>query len=235
MFTESAELYDAIYFTFKDYPAESEEIARVIRNENALARTVLDVACGTAEHARILTAAYGFQVDGVDLDASFVGLAQKKNPGGTFTKADMTAFNLGQTYDAVICMFSSIGYVQTLPRLEQALRCFRGHLAAGGVVLVEPWFPPGKLEDGYRSTLRAQAGGATITRNSSTTLTDRMSRLRFDYAIEEHGRTRTVTEEHVMGLFTREEMLLAFSAAGLDATYLEKTVGGRGLYVARAA
>ena len=48
VFTESAEFYDAIYFTFKDYAGEAKDIADMIRAEHTRARTVLDVACGTA-------------------------------------------------------------------------------------------------------------------------------------------------------------------------------------------
>ena len=60
MFSESAELYDLIYSRFKDYPAEARQLAELIRRERPGARTVLDVACGTAEHARLLTAEHGF-------------------------------------------------------------------------------------------------------------------------------------------------------------------------------
>ena len=51
MFTASAEFYDLIYSTFKDYAAEAAQIASVLRRVNPGCRTVLDVACGTGEHA----------------------------------------------------------------------------------------------------------------------------------------------------------------------------------------
>lgn len=44
MFTESAEFYDALYFTWKDYPAEAAAIAARVRAEVPSARNVLDVA-----------------------------------------------------------------------------------------------------------------------------------------------------------------------------------------------
>ena len=78
MFTASSEFYDLIYSTFKDYETEATQIASVLRHCNASCKTVLDVACGTGEHARLLAAA-GFIVDGLDLDAAFVSIARRKH------------------------------------------------------------------------------------------------------------------------------------------------------------
>ncbi|MDH4044261.1 MAG: class I SAM-dependent methyltransferase, partial [Gemmatimonadota bacterium] len=66
MFSESGDLYDRIYTAMKDYAAEAAAVAQVIRAHLPDARDVLDVACGTGEHARHLTAAHAFRVDGVD-------------------------------------------------------------------------------------------------------------------------------------------------------------------------
>lgn len=53
MFSASAELYDLIYSSFKDYPAETAQLAALIRAAHPVAHRILDVACGTAEHAAI--------------------------------------------------------------------------------------------------------------------------------------------------------------------------------------
>ena len=55
MFSESAELYELIYSRFKDYAAEAERIATLIRRVHPSAQRILDVACGTGEHARLLS------------------------------------------------------------------------------------------------------------------------------------------------------------------------------------
>ena len=235
MFTEAAEVYDAIYFGLKDYSAEAAEIAQRIRDEHPRARSVLDVACGTGEHAWLLARNHGFAVDGIDLNADFLRLARAKHAAGRFHQADMTAFNLIERYDAIICMFSSIGYVCTLPRLEQTLRCFRQHLATDGIVLVEPWFPPGVMTNGYRSMQFADIPGGHVERTSTTTINDRISRLDFAYVLKENGAVRRATEVHELGLFTQDEMLHAFTAAGLQARYEEKSPSNRGLYIARSA
>ncbi|MEW5916094.1 MAG: class I SAM-dependent methyltransferase [Gemmatimonadota bacterium] len=233
MFATDAELYDAIYFTFKDYAAEANDVAQRIRALHPAARSVLDVGCGTGEHARLLATTHGFSVDGIDINADFLRLAREKNPAGVFVTADMTAFDLGRRYDAVICMFSTIGYVQTLPRLDLALGCLARHVTDKGIVIVEPWFPPGVLEDGHHSTRSAEADGIRVTRDSSTLIDGRISRLRFDYTIDDGIQTRRVSEVHELGLFTPDETLRAFDAAGLDAQHEAPSERNRGLYIAR--
>jgi SAM-dependent methyltransferase len=234
MFSESAELYDLIYSTFKNYERESEAIATMLRSANPNCRTVLDVACGTGEHARILSERHGFEVDGIDLDPKFVEIARRKHPAGRFTLADMTSFDLGRRYDAVICMFSSIGYLLTIDRVEQAIARFHQHLAPLGVIVVEPWFPPDILQAGYVSTNEAQNGDVHVVRRSRTEVVDRtLSRFVFDYDITEHGRTRHVSEVHELGLFTVEQMRGAFERNGLVVEHDPQGLIGRGLYVAR--
>ena len=233
MFNESAELYDAIYFSFKDYRAEAAAIAARIRAEHPTARSVLDIACGTGEHARLLATEHGFAVDGVDLNAEFLRLARLKHPEGQFVEADMREFDLGKRYDAVICMFSSIGYVKTLPELERALRTFRRHVAPNGVVIVEPWFPPEVMKTGSHSVRTATADGIHVERTGTVVIDGRMTHLTFDYVIEQGGAVRRTSELHELGLFTRQETLDALSAAGLDAVHHAPTDTNRGLYVAK--
>jgi SAM-dependent methyltransferase len=109
-FVESAELYDAIYH-FKDYRRECERLRALIDEAAPAAGTILDVACGTGEHARFLKDHYS--VDGVDINENYLRAARQKNPAGNYIRADMTDFDLGRTYDVVTCLFSAIGRVMT--------------------------------------------------------------------------------------------------------------------------
>ena len=233
MFTATAEYYDLLYATIKDYAREVPAIAAVLRRLNPGVRTVLDVGCGTGEHARRL-AAEGFVVDGVDLDPVFIRIAADKHPAGTFTVADMSDFHLGRTYDAVLCLFSSIGYVRTLERLDATLRCFHEHLGAGGVILLEPWFPPGFMTDGFTARNEAEGDGVRITRLARTEIDGRISRLHFDYQISDARGVRHASEVHELGLFTVADQLAAFERAGLQARFEPAGFCDRGLFVATA-
>jgi SAM-dependent methyltransferase len=232
VFYASAEYYDAIYATFKDYRTEATTLAALLRAINPACKTILDVACGTAEHARYLTSV-GFTVDGLDNDETFLRIARAKNPACRFFLGDMSAFDLPDRYDAVVCLFSSIGYLLTLDRLVTALRCFRRHLAPGGIVVVEPWFPPGFIDPKRVGRNEAEVDGRRIVRTSRIEIDGRVSRVRFDYEISDAAGTRRAEEIHELGLFTAEEVLSSFRAAGLDAKH--DPVGlsmNRGLFVA---
>jgi SAM-dependent methyltransferase len=233
MFTASAEYYDLIYSTFKDYAAEADRIATLARQARPGCRSVLDVACGTGEHARLL-ADRGFEVDGLDLDPAFLRIARQKHPAGRFFEADMGDFSLPHRYNLVICLFSSIGYLATLDRVTRALDCFRRHLAPGGLVLVEPWFEPGVLDTTRVTTNIGEAPGIRVARTARLEVDGRLSRLFFDYEIGDATGTRRASEVHEMALYTRSELLQAFRDAGLEAQFDENGLfDNRGLYLAR--
>ena len=235
MFTESAEFYDAIY-SFKDYAAEAVQIADLVRSIHPQACTILDVACGTGEHARRLSRDHGFAVDGLDLDPALLAIARTKHPDGEFFQGSMTDFTLRKHYDVVMCLFSSIGYLVTLDRVRAALTCFRRHLRPAGVVIVEPWFGPGILDTTRVTRVEGTHDGRRVERINRNRVDGRMSWLHFEYRIEmPDGTTRTATEVHELGLFTVDEMRETFFAAGLDATHDPHGLTGRGLWTARAS
>jgi len=233
-YAQAAEFYDLLYASVKDYEAESRHIASVLRATHPRARRVLDVGCGTGQHAAHLTAE-GFRVDGVDLEPAFVEIARARCPGGRFTVADMTTLDLPDRYDAVVSLFSAVGYAVTVARLNQALARMASQLAPGGVVVVDPWFEPGQLTHGRVMVVSGQRDGLAVARVSRTLLEGKTSVLEFEYLIGRPSGIERRHERHELGLFTQAEMEAAFRAAGLDVTRRPEEDGTRGLYVGRAA
>jgi hypothetical protein len=116
-------------------------------------------------------------------------------------EADMTSFSLPERYDVVLCLFSSIGYVKTLDHVQRTLEQFRAHLAPGGVIIVEPWFPPGVLTHGRTSVNVAESPDVKVCRMVRTEVDGRLSRLYFEYLI---GRTSGLEHRALTELFTRD-------------------------------
>lgn len=234
MFSKSAELYDLIYSKFKDYKDESRRVAALLERVHPGAETVLDVACGTGEHARLLARDHGYSVDGFDLEPEFVRLAREKHPTGRFVCADMTTFELGRRYDAVLCLFSSIGYVRTVENVERTLRRIREHLAPGGVVVLEPWIEPGAWQSGRVFLHTAEAEDVTVCRMSHSARRGDVSVVEFHYLVGRDEGMEHLTETHELGLFAREDLERCFGAAGFaEVGYDPEGLIGRGLFTAR--
>jgi ubiquinone/menaquinone biosynthesis C-methylase UbiE len=148
MFSKSAQYYDEIYASIdKDYAAEANKVHKVVQaSKKSKGKSLLDVACGTGFHASLLRKYY--QVEGIDLDPEMLSVAKKKHPKIRFHQGDMTDFDLGRQFDVIVCLFSSIGYVKTISRLQKAIKNMRRHLLPGGVLLIEPWFTPKQWHPG---------------------------------------------------------------------------------------
>jgi len=69
---------------------------------------------------------------------------------------------------------------------------------------------------------------------SVTEGSERSSRVIFHYLVGDGRSVEHFTEEHELGLFTVDEMLAAFAAAGLAVEHHAEGLIGRGLYVGRA-
>jgi SAM-dependent methyltransferase len=235
MYTE-AELYDLIYAPDKDYAAEARQIADLVRRARPHSRTLLDVACGTGEHARYLSEVHGFEVDGIDLSPEMIARARAKCPHGRFDVADMTSFQLGRCYDGLLCMFGAIALAVTMPRVREAMACLRDHLAPGGVAIVQPYLTPDAVKIGT-AEYTVESGDLRIKRTRRSERDGQRQLLYFHYTVEGPDGTREADEVDEWGLFTVDEMLAGFSAVGLAATYhpgSPSELGGRGLYVASA-
>ena len=230
MYSQSAQYYDEIYNSFKDYAAEVSKAHKVIQKyKESQGRLLLDVACGTGAHAGLLRKHY--QVEGLDLDPKMLSEAHRKYPNIPFFQGDMTDFELGRQYDVIVCLFSSIGYVKTKSRLQKAIKNMGRHLLPGGVLLVEPWFTPKQWHRGYVSVTQVNRNNLHIVRMNRSGQRGRISLTEFQYLVGTAKGIEHLTEIHELGLFTHKEYLDAFKAAKLNVAHDPEGLDGRGLYI----
>ena len=88
----------------------------------------------------------------MDIEPSLLEVARGRLPACRCTWATCATFNLGRQFDVVTCLFCSIGYMQTPEDLLHALVNMAGHLADGGVMLVEPWLSPDGFDPNHLPT-----------------------------------------------------------------------------------
>lgn len=224
MFDRSAHLYDLVY-AFKDYEAEARDLVALIHERNSTAHSLLDVACGTGEHLKILRPTFDV-VEGVDAERTMLEIARAKLPDVVFTLADMRTFDLGRAFDAVTCLFSSVGYMPGTDDLNAAIARMAAHLAPGGVLVVDGWIRPDAWRPG--TNLGAEAATANDVAAARVVRTWREgdhTRLHMRYLAATADGFEEAEELHVLTLFTAEEYRAAFAAAGLHAEELPGPMG----------
>lgn len=233
MFSESTHLYDLIYSEFKDFQAEAGQVAALLRARCPRATRILDVGCGTGRHAAVLTDDHGFSVDGLDLESGFLDIARERCPRGNFFRGDMASFDLGRTYDAVVCLFSSVGYVRTLERLKLTFRSMFRHVNSEGILVIEPWFTPDRFTSGSLYLKSVDCDGLKIARMTRSEVRDRISWIEFHYLVGDPEEIRHLREVHELGLFTGDEMEAGLREAGFSRVEFDpEGLTGRGLYLA---
>ena len=160
-----------------------------------------------------------------------LAIARQRHPDIAFYQADMVDFELDRHFDVVTCLFSSIGYVRTVPRLHQALQTMGRLVQPGGLLIVEPWITPDAWKVGHVAALFVDQPDLKIARMNVSAVEDNVSILDFNYLVATPAGVEYFTERHALGLFTHEEYRSAFDARGLAVTWLDDGLMGRGLYI----
>ncbi len=232
MYQHSPAAYDLLMAERgKDYGREAEAVASRIRRRRPGARSLLDVACGTGSHLGTF-AELGFEVEGVELSTEMLAVAAERVPGVPLHVGDMRTFRLGRRFDAVVCLFSAIGYMTTVDDMATALRTMADHLVDGGVLVVEPWFTPERFHDGTVFAESAESEGFVVARVSRSWCEGGDSLIEMHFVCGTPQRTWSFVEVHRMGLFTTDQQLELYRAAGLEVEHEPYGIINRGLFVA---
>lgn len=235
MFDRSAHVYDLLYGGMKSYAAEADELATLILDRRPGATSLLDVACGTGEHLRLLADRFD-DLAGVDLDEGMLAVARGKLPNVRLEPGDMRTFDMGRAFDAVTCLFSSVGYLATTDELDAAVGRMAAHLAPGGVLVIDGWIRPEAWRAGVNVHALAAADDDTAAARVARTLRDGdRTTLEFRYLVATAEGFETIEERHVMTLFADDAYRAAFARAGLDPEVVAGPMGpDRDRYVAVA-
>jgi dTDP-3-amino-3,4,6-trideoxy-alpha-D-glucopyranose N,N-dimethyltransferase len=228
-YERSAHLYDLMYAR-RDYETTAEEIRALVVDELPGARNLLDVGCGTGRHLEVLSRWY--EAEGLDFNPAMLDQARARCPRLDLHRGDMRTFELDRSFDAVTCLFSAIGHMETADAMREAVARMAAHLRSPGLLIVEPWFTPESFWDGH---LAANFQAETETKLAWMYRQRReglVSVLDIHYLIGGEGEPEYLRERQQLGLFTREEMTAAVEATGLEVEYRQTPLWNRGLYVA---
>jgi hypothetical protein len=138
---------------------------------------------------------------------------------------------LRRQFDMVTCLFSSIGYVKTAQKLEQAIATMARHVCPGGILVVEPFEAPESWVVGHLTTIFVDQPDLKIARMSVGGREGDVAILDFQYLVATPAGVEHISERHEFGLFTDAQYQRAFVAAGLDVMHEAEGLMGRGLYL----
>jgi SAM-dependent methyltransferase len=130
VFDIEAEYYDLIWGSY-DYGKEVAILHKFFKNEGV--KRILDVGCGTGNHA-ILLAPLGYEVVAIDLSRKMIEKAKKKDLSNRvcFIVADVRKMDIKEKFDSVICLGLTFSHFITKREVEKVLKNIRNALRLGG-------------------------------------------------------------------------------------------------------
>jgi ubiquinone/menaquinone biosynthesis C-methylase UbiE len=219
LYSELAEYYDGFYWA-KDYSKEVDFLAAAFERYGVKVGNVLEVACGTGNHTKLL-AARGYRVTGVDLSHEVLRVARRKlRDRAKFVQGDMRELDAvlpGATYDAVVCLFSSISYNRNAAELRRTIRGMYDHTRPGGVVAIDTHFTKRGFTDGYRGEDIFDDGRVMGARLSVSKRRGDSGEIAFSYLISDGPKTIVLRNDlHRLGLFNKGDFISHMRDAGFE-------------------
>ena len=230
MYSRQAYFYDAIYSNL-DYAGQAHRVHQLIQaNKRSPGNRLLDVACGTGLHLKHWREDY--EVAGLDISEEMLTVARDRLPNVPLHAADMADFGLGTRFDAITCLFSSIGHMLSEDLLRQAIATMAGHLEPGGVLVVEGWLTPDVWNEGYLSLDQVDLPSLKIARMGLSRSEGHVCILDLHHLVGAPEGVEHFVEALRVSMFTVQQYIDSFQAAGLDVEHDPEGLRGRSLYVA---
>ena len=210
-----AAYYDELYVKPERYRLEATKALYLVETYRlSKGNELLDIACGTGGHVIYWREKY--RVTGLDNSSEMLSRAKGKFPDIEFVNHDMMNFALDRQFDAMICLYGSIGFVRTPENLNRSLYTFAAHLKEGGVLCLTPWstreeFKPKIVVDAVKHPhLR-------IARMENVKLkAPGLVEVDFHHLLGRDGKVTYLTQSTEVGLFSRQQYLDAINNAGLE-------------------
>jgi len=217
-----AEFYD-VFYADKPYTEEAAFVHRCLQQYSVgTARRLLELACGTGTHALALEK-FGYEIVATDYSEDMLACARRKaaevSSSVDFRWQDMRTLDISEgPFDVAMCLFDSIGYIETNETLMQVLRGVHHHLRPDGLFVFEFWHATPMLRsyDPVR-VRRWSTPEGELVRISETELDYAKQLARVTYTIYELRRDGTYTslkETQTNRYFLVQEMAGWLSTCG---------------------
>lgn len=144
-----SQYYDLLY-SDKDYEKEVAYVNDLIKSNIPLAKTILDMGCGTGKHAELFSKK-GYSVHGIDLSEEMLKVAETRKIGKedklSFSHSSIQNLNLTKKFDVIVSLFHVMSYQNSNDELIKAFEVAKEHLNNGGIFIFDFWYGPAVLND----------------------------------------------------------------------------------------
>jgi SAM-dependent methyltransferase len=254
VFADYARYYDLLYRD-KDYAAEAEYVAGLIRKFHTSAKSILELGSGTGKHALLLTRK-GFEVHGVEISEEMINIArsnlsnppilkssdsvsfdsanppnlQSSNP--LFSHGDIRHIRLGRKFDVVISLFHVISYQTTNDDVTAAFKTAKAHLNPGGIFIFDVWYGPAVLTDRPVVRIKRMADDEIeVTRLAEPAMRPDENLVEVNYHVFIRNKAteavKELREKHAMRYFFRPEIELFAAQTGFKVVDAEEWLSGK--------
>ena len=128
----------AAYARFYDATQTTQLVShylRLLRNYHPTAKSLLEIACGTA--ANLVPLSNRYDVAGLDISTTMLRIAKRRLPRFKFYKRNMAGFRLDRTFDAIICSYDSINHLLKFGDWVKTFRAAHRNLNEDGVFIFD--------------------------------------------------------------------------------------------------
>ncbi len=238
IFNNYARYYDLLYRD-KNYSGEAEFIDRLIQSQAPNTSTILELGCGTGNHA-LLLAEKGYCVRGVDLSEEMLKCAaarcERVEPELAarlqFSQGDLRQVRLvgvgdslplgtasqneNLKFDVILSLFHVISYQTTNEDLLAAFTTAKTHLKPGGIFIFDVWYGPAVLSDPPAVRIkRLEDSSIQVTRIAEPIMYPNENLVDVNYQVfikdKNSGAIDELTETHRMRYLFRTELELLLS------------------------
>ena len=131
LYTDLSGYYDLMCVDI-DYQAQSNCVRRLHQIFGNGGKTHLDLACGTGPHVRHFID-FGYQSNGLDLNAPMLDIAQVRCPEAHFSVQNMSSFEVAEPLDLITCFLYSIHYNDGFVKLKECVESVHRALKPEGI------------------------------------------------------------------------------------------------------
>lgn len=129
-----AAIYEAMYSSFMNYPAEYTYYQNILKKYSC--KSLLEIGCGTGNLAALLLQ-HPYKYIGLDYSDSMLQRARKKLPRQLFIKGKMQQFKIPHKVDACIFTGRTSSYLKSNIDVKKTLDCIYKNLNPGGIVVFD--------------------------------------------------------------------------------------------------